>query len=147
MKIISISPQQTYPLRHAVLWPDKPLDFVKVPDDEAGMHFGVEQDGEFVSVVSLFCEGKEARFRKFATHPHFQRKGIGSLLLSHVMQVAQQKGCHAIWCDARLDAQAFYERFGMKPTSEIFYKGIIPYTKMIKYLTPTAAENLVGVYT
>jgi GNAT superfamily N-acetyltransferase len=134
MRIISISTEQTYPLRHAVLWPDKPLDFVKVPDDEQGLHFGIEHDGQLVSVISLFFEGEEARFRKFATHPNFQRKGIGSQLLTHTIEIAKVQGCQLIWCDARLDAQAFYERFGMKPTGDIFYKGAIPYTKMVKSL-------------
>ena len=134
MRIISISPEQTYPLRHAVLWPDKPLDFVKVPDDEQGLHFGIEHDGQLVSVISLFCEGEEARFRKFATHPNFQRKGIGSQLLTHTIDIAKAQGCQLIWCDARLNAQAFYERFGMKPTGDVFYKGAIPYTKMAKSL-------------
>ncbi|KAI1208119.1 acyl-CoA N-acyltransferase [Annulohypoxylon truncatum] len=35
-----ISAQQTYALRHAVLWPDKPMSYVQLPDDEAGQHFG-----------------------------------------------------------------------------------------------------------
>lgn len=131
--IRSITSEQTYPLRHQVLWPDKPLEFVKVPEDESGFHFGYFVDGEPVSVISLFInEQKVARFRKFATHPDFQRKGIGRQLLQHVFEKAIKSEATQIWCDARLDAKLFYERFGMKQEGEGFYKGEIPYVKMIR---------------
>lgn len=127
-----ITPLQTYPLRHQVLWPDKPLEFVKIPEDESGFHFGYFVDKELVSVISLFIdEQKVARFRKFATHPDFQRKGIGSQLLQHVFEQAMAGEAIQIWCDARLDANGFYERFGMKQKGKRFYKGEIPYVKMI----------------
>ena len=129
--IQEISPTQTYPLRHQVLWPDKPVEFVKVPDDEQGIHLGYFLDNQLVSVISLFIDAQGvARFRKFATHPSFQRKGIGSQLLAAVFQRAKDAKASQLWCDARLDAQPFYERFGMQPEGEIFHKGAIPYVKM-----------------
>lgn len=131
--ICSITSLQTYPLRHQVLWPDKPLEFVKVPDDEVGFHFGYFVDGELVSVISLFInEQKVARFRKFATHPDFQRKGIGSQLLQYIFEKAVAWEATQIWCDARLDAKLFYKRFGMKQEGDIFYKGDISYIKMVR---------------
>ena len=129
--IQEISPTQTYPLRHQVLWPDEPIEFVKVPDDEEGIHLGYFLDEKLVSVISLFVDDyKIARFRKFATHPDLQRKGIGSQLLKATFERAQSAGASMLWCDARLDAQPFYERFGMKPEGGIFHKGAIPYVKM-----------------
>lgn len=131
--IRSITSEQTYSLRHQVLWPDKSLEFVKVPEDESGFHFGYFVDNELISVISLFInEQKVARFRKFATHPDFQRQGIGSQLLQHVFEKAIQSEAVQIWCDARLDAKLFYERFEMKQQGERFYKGAIPYVKMIR---------------
>lgn len=131
--IRSITSEQTYPLRHQVLWPDKPLEFVKVPEDESGFHFGYFVAGEPVCVISLFInEHKVARFRKFATHPDFQRKGIGRQLLQHVFEKAVKSQANQIWCDARLDAKTFVEQFGMKQEGECFYKGEIPYVKMIR---------------
>jgi GNAT superfamily N-acetyltransferase len=131
--IRSITSEQTYPLRHQVLWPDKPLEFVKVPEDESGFHFGYFVDDELISVISLFInEHKVARFRKFATHPTFQRKGIGSQLLQHVFEKATESEATQIWCDARLDAKLFYERFGMNREGAHFYKAEIPYVKMIR---------------
>lgn len=124
-----ISPEQTYPLRHRVLWPDKPLDYVKVENDDQGYHFGAFQNGTLIAVISLFVDKQVARFRKFATDPAFQRQGVGTQLLNHVIGEAKKAGAETLWCDARLDAAAFYERFGMAPVSDVFYKGPIPYAR------------------
>ncbi|GAB3557216.1 GNAT family N-acetyltransferase [Spirosoma fluminis] len=127
--IQSISPEQTYPLRHAVLWPGKPLEYVKVDNDAEGQHFGAFQNEELVAVISLFVDGQTARFRKFAARPDCQRQGIGTMLLTRVIAEARQAGAIQLWCDARLDAADFYRRFGMEAVSEVFYKGLIPYAR------------------
>ncbi len=124
-----IAPEQTYALRHAVLWPDKPLDYVKVEGDAEGYHYGAFLDKELIAVISLFVDADVARFRKFAAHPDRQRQGIGTQLLNHVMAEARRLGAKTLWCDARLDAADFYRRFGMQPVSEVFYKGTIPYAR------------------
>ncbi|UOQ72379.1 GNAT family N-acetyltransferase [Hymenobacter cellulosilyticus] len=130
LEIRRITPAQTYPLRHAVLWPDKPLDYVKVENDAAGQHFGAFVQEELVSVISLFVTGPDARFRKFATAPEWQKQGIGSRLLQCIMEEARQQGAQELWCDARQDAAAFYQRFGMVGQGPVFYKGDIPYLRM-----------------
>ncbi len=139
ISIRAITPEQTYALRHSVLWPDKPLDYVKIDEDREGYHYGAFSEDELIAVISLFV-GKgsaksdsagpvQARFRKFATQPDWQRKGVGTLLLNHVITQARALGASTLWCDARLDAADFYGRFGMEPVSEVFYKGPIPYAK------------------
>ena len=128
--IHAISPADTYALRHQVLWPDKPLDYVKVENDAAGLHFGAFLNGELIAVISLFVEGAEARFRKFATHSSYQRQGIGSVLLQHVMAEARRHGATHIWCDARQDSAEFYARFGLLLQGPVFYKGPVPYVRM-----------------
>jgi GNAT superfamily N-acetyltransferase len=132
--IRSITPEQTYPLRHSVLWPDKPLAYVKVENDDEGFHFGAFLEDELVAVISLFINGEDSRFRKFAARPDWQRRGIGTLLLNHVITEAKRLGATTLWCDARLDAADFYRRFGMKAVSEVFYKGPIPYAKFSRDL-------------
>jgi GNAT superfamily N-acetyltransferase len=133
--IRSVTSQQTYLLRHQVLWPDKPIEFVRVPEDAFGFHFGYFIDNEPVAVISLFFdEQNNARFRKFATHPEYQRQGIGSLLLRHVFDKATEAKASRIWCDARWDAKPFYERFGMEQEGKPFYKGEISYVKMTRVL-------------
>ena len=129
LTIQPITPEQTYSLRHSVLWPDKPLEYVKVEDDATGHHFGMFEHEQLIAVISLFVNGKEGRFRKFAAHPDHQRKGIGTLLLNHVIAEARRLDATILWCDARLDAAEFYQRFGMEAVGEVFYKGPIQYAK------------------
>lgn len=128
-RICPVSAPDTYPLRHAVLWPDKPPEYVQLADDAHGHHYGTYLDDELVAVISLFVHGTQARFRKFATHPNHQNKGLGTLLLQHVFAEANRLGASTICCDARLSAAAFYQRFGMKPSGDVFYKGTIAYQR------------------
>lgn len=121
-------------IRHQVLWPDKPREFVKVPEDELGTHFGLYFNGTLVSVISLFAGDRGIRFRKFATLPAYQGKGLGSKLLQHALTYAQAHGYERMWCDARTDALGFYERFGFQKFSEPFFKEHIEYHKMERTL-------------
>ena len=130
MTILPIAPEATYALRHTVLWPDQPPAYVQLPEDAAGQHFGAFEGEELVSVISLFVDGEEARFRKFATTPARQGQGIGSALLAHTIAAARAAGATSIWCDARASALPFYQRFGMQPEGPAFYKGDIPYQRL-----------------
>ncbi|WP_421830453.1 GNAT family N-acetyltransferase [Larkinella sp.] len=134
MTIRQIKPEQTHALRHAVLWPDKPFDYVMLEEDAEGLHFGAFRDADLVAVISLFEESGVARFRKFATRPDCQRQGVGTHLLNRVIEEARNRGAHTLWCDARLSAADFYRRFGMVPEGEVFYKGEIPYSKYVLQL-------------
>jgi len=124
--------EDVYRIRHEVLWPGKPLDFVKVEDDENGWHFGVYENDMLVSVISLFpdSDGKSVRFRKFATLDHFQNRGFGKKLLVFGMEYSKTSGLERIWCDARADALLFYERLGFVKFSEVFLKEGLEYYKI-----------------
>ncbi len=130
-----IEAAQTYALRHAVLWPDKPPAYVPLPDDAAGQHFGASVDGALVSVISLFvAPDGVARFRKFATDPAWQGRGLGTALLRHTLAAAQAQGAHVLWCDARQATLPFYQRFGLAAEGAVFYKGDIPYLRLSRLL-------------
>ncbi|MCR5888696.1 GNAT family N-acetyltransferase [Hymenobacter sp. J193] len=129
-----ITAADTYALRHQVLWPQESPSYVRLLNDHEGQHFGAFDSSHLVSVISLFTEGNTARFRKFATRPDQQRKGIGSKLLRHVLVVAREQGAKHIWCDARAENRAFYRAFGLEPESGITYRGTMPYLRMGKDL-------------
>lgn len=134
IEIQKVNADDLLEIRHLVLWPDMPREFVKVPEDESGIHFGLYLNGALVSVISLFTEGKNVRFRKFATLPGFQGKGLGSRLLRHAISYARTQGYTRMWCDARTDALGFYERFHFKKFSEPFFKEHIEYYKIERML-------------
>ena len=104
---------------------------MQLPDDAAGRHFGAFVGGALVVVISLFVgTGGVARFRKFATDPAWQGRGLGTSLLRHVLAAARAQGARTLWCDARQHALPFYQRFGLVAEGAVFYKGDVPYLRL-----------------
>lgn len=130
MEIKEIQASETWQIRHEVMWPDQPFEFVQLEEDNSGYHFGVFEDGKLVSIVSCFIEGKEMQFRKLATLEEYQGKGIASLLLKHILQFAKEKDLNRVWCNARINKKTFYEKFGMKDTFKTFVKAEQEFTIM-----------------
>ena len=135
MKIGAISPEAAWTIRHQVMWPDKPLDYVKLKDDDRGSHWGLFIENRLVSVVSLFIDGRRAQFRKFATLQQEQGKGCGSKLLRHVFEEARLQGADQIWCNARAEKAGFYNKFGLAASGEAFEKDGVSYVIMQASLT------------
>lgn len=117
------------------MWPDMPFEFVKLPEDNNGSHFGLFINEDLISIVSLFqTETGVAQFRKFATITSEQGKGYGSNLLSHLMEYVLKQGYHTLWCNARIDKTDFYKKFGMFETQETFMKQNIKFVILKKVL-------------
>ena len=144
VNIQEITAQQTLPIRHEAMWPDKPMDYVKLPHDEAGQHYGLFIQDKLISVISLFREGPSAQFRKFATLTEFQGKGYGTILLKYIMELAEKEGLNRLWCNARVHKSGYYHKFGLKETEECFDKGGISYVVMEKILSKKDESPLSG---
>ncbi|WP_200975178.1 GNAT family N-acetyltransferase [Echinicola sp. 20G] len=132
IEILPITPEDTWDLRHRVMWPDRPIDYVKLEEDQNGLHFGLKAEGHLVSIISVFIDSGKAQFRKFATDAAQQGKGYGSQLLQFVIRDLLDKGVTSIWCNAREEKTGFYEKFGLKKTNKTFVKGGIDYVIMEK---------------
>ncbi|HVI47565.1 MAG TPA: 1-(5-phosphoribosyl)-5-[(5-phosphoribosylamino)methylideneamino]imidazole-4-carboxamide isomerase [Chitinophaga sp.] len=131
MNISKITADDTLQLRRDVLYPNEELSAVKVDGDEDGLHFGVFENGQLVTVVSLFLSGKEtAQFRKLATHPAAQGKGYGKAILAHLVSVCRNEKVKLLWCNARDTAATFYEQLGYYRKGDYFVKGGINYVRM-----------------
>ncbi len=116
------------------MWPDKALDYAKLPEDDEGVHFGLYVDGILVTVVSIFIKGQEAQFRKFATLESHQGKGYGSELLQYTFRWLSEQGVTNVWCNARVTKTGFYEKFGLVRRDKTFQKGGKDYVLMDKTL-------------
>ncbi|CAK0881148.1 unnamed protein product [Prorocentrum cordatum] len=142
--ICEVPVEEVWPLRHVVMWPEKDLEFVKVPGDEGprARHFGVRaEDGRLTSVVSLFEEGaaaagddpevrageaagaplverpeRAAQFRKLATLPEFRRRGQAGALVRRCIEEARAAQARRIWCNARAEQAQFYAKLGLQQT-------------------------------
>lgn len=134
MKIKKITAQETWELRHAVMWPTKNIEYVKLKDDEQGTHYGAFIDNILLSVISLFYQGTQVQFRKFATCTEKQKQGYGTKLLEYVLTEAKNMGAEKIWCHARTNKVNFYERFGLQVVGETFERDGKMYVCMSKEL-------------
>ena len=129
-RIVQITSEETLCIRHEVMWPNKPIDFVQLPNDAKGRHFGYFKNDELISVISLFVKNNEAQFRKFATLKEYQGKGFGSELLNELMLISAKEQLSKIWCNARINKIDYYSKFGMIETNKQFIKGGIGYVIM-----------------
>lgn len=122
MNIKRIEASQTWQIRHEVMWPDQPFEFVQLEEDNLGLHFGVFDHEKLVSIVSCFITGNEMQFRKLATLENYQGRGIASQLLNHIFDIAKEKDLKKVWCNARTNKKSFYEKFGMIDIHQTFIK-------------------------
>jgi GNAT superfamily N-acetyltransferase len=130
-----IRPQLTWRLRHEVLYPTEPLHTMAMEEDNNGLHFGAFYNNQLVGVVSLFHQGADYQFRKFAVDPQMQGKGVGNALLQCIISFAALQGGNRIWCNARLSAIGFYVKAGFTTTGTTFSKNGFEYEAFEKALT------------
>ncbi len=130
MEIRKIDPAETLAIRQKVLWPDKPIEFCILEDDPHGIHYGGFIQNRLITVASIFITGKTARLRKFATIKEFQGRGYGTKIIEEIISDLIKKEIIQFWCDARLSAENFYNRFLMKRDGETFFKSSLEYIKM-----------------
>lgn len=131
-EIKQIQASETLDIRHKVMWPNKSFDYVKLPNDENGKHFGLFVNEELVSIISLFIAHNEAQFRKFATLKKYQGLGYGTILLKRIVDIVEQDGYEKLWCNARVEKSKFYLRFGFNLTDRTYMKGGIEFVIMEK---------------
>lgn len=109
-------------IRHKVMYPEKDMNYVILPDDDKGLHIGYYKEGVLVSVLSLFLNNRELQFRKFATLPEFQGRGYGSELMKWVLDYAIDMKFDRLWCNSRIEKTGFYRKFDFVETDETFEK-------------------------
>jgi GNAT superfamily N-acetyltransferase len=144
----SIEASETIQLRNDVLNPAGGGWKAELPEDDRGTHLGVfiPSQNEPVAVLSLFLDkppidetpesdwmtqANVARIRKFACTPSLQGCGIGSKLLDYAKEVAKNDmGATWIWCDARTTSLAWYEKRGLIPYGDRFFKGVVEHIRM-----------------
>lgn len=125
-----IKAEQTYAIRHMVLWPHEPIEYCMLAEDDTAFHFGGYLDQQLVCVASLFPDGADkVRLRKFAIIPDMQKQGLGSKMVQEIKAFLSTTGFSTIWCDARLDAADFYVKNGFATYGDIFHKNGVAYVK------------------
>ena len=126
-EIVELTPEETHPLRLAVLRADTPTKEVVFPEDtwSGALHLGARRNGELVAISSWIPrdhDGQPAiQVRGMATAPSAQGTGVGGQLLEAGCARFQAAGESIVWARARDAALGFYQRNGF----EVEGKGFI----------------------
>lgn len=120
IQIEQIFPSLTWRIRHETMYPDHPYDFVKLPDDFDGIHFGLYADHKLTAAVSLFAQGDVYQFRKLAVLPASQGLGYGTELLKYIIDFCRTQKATQLWCNARVNSKEFYLKFGFIETKDVY---------------------------
>lgn len=132
----------TWPIRQQVMYPGESLEKVKLKDDPEGIHFGLFDNNQLISICSWFKKDKKAQFRKFATLTQFQGSGYGTQLLKYIIQFSIRESVDILWCNARISAIEFYKKLGFTETQTRFKKNGHEFVIMQLVLEPgSQSEN------
>ncbi len=134
VSIKKITSEQSWPIRHKVMYPNMQIEHIMLPKDELAEHFGLFENGELLSVVSLFIAGDSAQFRKLATVEEKQRQGHGSALLLYIIEYSIRLNVSRLWCNARKNKLEFYKKVGFIETEVLFSKDGFDFVIMEKEL-------------
>lgn len=130
MQVVEVPLDIVWEMRQKVMYPHLSLEEIKLEEDKKGMHWGIREDGRFVSVVSLFQNGNEWQFRKFATLNEVQGRGYGTALLGWLIGFVKQYGATKLWCNARVNALGFYKKQDFEPFGETWNQLGFQFVKM-----------------
>jgi len=116
LEVVELSPNETHPLRLAVLRHDTPTKEVSFAedDDPGALHLGLRVAGELVATSTWIPRPHNDRpaiqLRGMATSRELQGTGLGGHLLEAGCQRAAESGAQLVWARARDAALDFYQR-------------------------------------
>ncbi|MBF0542876.1 MAG: GNAT family N-acetyltransferase [Candidatus Riflebacteria bacterium] len=135
-------------VRTKILRPGRPIDDARFPGDNihGTIHFAAFEGRFVIGCVTLVpseLDGMKAfQLRGMAVDDESQGSGIGRGLLSFSEETLKKKqlesfhdcSCEIIlWCNARLSAVGFYQKFGWITISEIFeIEKVGPHRRMVR---------------
>lgn len=121
IQVRRISPQQAWPLRHAVLRPWQSLDAVRFhkDDDPLSAHFGAFADHALVGVTSILPQSPPHaevagawQLQGVAVLEELRGTGCGSALIEACLDYAISQAGRLVWANGRTTALGFYNALG-----------------------------------
>jgi GNAT superfamily N-acetyltransferase len=143
-----ITSDETWPLRLAVLRPNRPIEAVQYPGDDARTtrHFGAFREGRLLGIASLYLAEMPERpgvsaiqLRGMATAPEARGLGLGRALVHECIAFTRGNGVQLLWCNARTSAVGFYCKLGLEIVGEEFeIPDVGPHFRMLMRVTVEA---------
>jgi ribosomal protein S18 acetylase RimI-like enzyme len=90
-------------------------------EDRGSLHVMALYDGHVAGYARAILEPASGSFqiRQVAVDPAFERRGIGSAVVTALVEEGRRRGMH-VWLNARETALPFYERLGFVVSSDTF---------------------------
>jgi len=127
--IKEISAEETRDLRKLTLRPNQKYDqlIYQGDYDKETVHFGLFYNDRLSGIASIYNEPMNGenneyswRLRGMATIDELRGMGYGTALMNKCLYHIRTKNATVFWCNARLTAEPFYNKFGMKRKGEVF---------------------------
>lgn len=116
-----ITAAEAYPLRRSVLRTGTISTEVAFDRDDEGFHLAGFDGDDIVGVSSwLPLDSTTYQLRGMATDPTRRGEGIGSLLLSAGLAMANELGAQRIVANARVAALGLYLRHGFESVGDVY---------------------------
>ncbi|MFF2297145.1 ribosomal protein S18-alanine N-acetyltransferase [Arthrobacter bambusae] len=97
-------------------WPMQ-MFFDELAQVDTRRYVVAESDGQIVAYAGLMCIEPIADVQTIAVVPEFEGRGIGSAILTELIEEARRRGAVEVLLEVRADnprAQALYVRFGFE---------------------------------
>ncbi|MCI0508077.1 MAG: GNAT family N-acetyltransferase [Gammaproteobacteria bacterium] len=91
-------------------------------------------DGESIGTGRMLYDGHIGRM---AVLPQYRKTGVGSALLSELINIARLQGINEVFLHAQIRAVVFYQKAGFVITSDEFMDAGIPHVAMRLILAKT----------
>jgi len=142
--VVELTPEETHPLRLAVLRFDTPTKNVVFPEDTwpGAFHLGVRLGDKLVGTSSWVPRDHHGQpgvqLRGMATSRRLQGSGLGGLLLNAGCERAAAGDAVVVWARARDAALAFYLRHGFEVEGDGFIDDAtqLPHHLVVLHLHP-----------
>ena len=112
-------------------------DFGWEKNDSRSWHFAATKNGKLVGCVVLVRLNEAAsktQLIQMAVEPEFQGRGVGRMLVEHLIEFARKKNAGEIQIHAREDVTPFYLKLGFQVVGEPFEEVGIRHRHMLMRL-------------
>jgi GNAT superfamily N-acetyltransferase len=129
MQLVAVGVDVVRPLRQEILRPGHTGEKLVFPGDgdPETLHAAVSIENQVVAVATVMPDPHpydpqpgDWRLRGMATGPEQRNLGIGGALLVACEAHAREHRGTRLWCNARVNARAFYERGGLVVEGDAF---------------------------
>jgi predicted GNAT family N-acyltransferase len=107
-----------------------PLDVEVDQHDDDAVHYLVRNGDDPIGTARVYPVGNTAKIGRVAVLSRWRRMGVGTLLMSFVLQDLRKQGYVNAMLDSQTYAIPFYEKFGFSAGGNEFLDAGIPHFRM-----------------